>query len=79
MEATWARLRKPLEGVAEGLMRSVPESEAQAFATLYERHIETEEALVVPLVDRWLRPEDLHALGRAMALRRGAPLPGQLP
>jgi hemerythrin-like domain-containing protein len=73
MERVWARLRKPLEGIADGLMRNVAETDVQSFAAMYAHHIEMEEALVVPLVERWLQPGDYTALGRAMAQRRGAP------
>ena len=76
IDRIWARLRKPLEGIAEGLMRTLPETDVQAFTVLYKRHIETEETVIVPLIRQWLRPEDFTALGRAMAARRGAPFPG---
>src|SRR5687768_13448696 len=72
MENLWTRLRRPLEGIAEGLMRTIADTDVRAFTAAYAKHIEAEEALVVPLVDRWLQPEDLDALGRAMAARRGA-------
>lgn len=73
LERIWTRLRKPLESVAEGLMRAIAETDVQALIALYARHIEMEEALIVPLVERWLGPADLETLGRAMANRRGAP------
>ena len=72
MEDLWARLRRPLEGLAEGLMRTLADTDVRAFTAAYARHIEAEEGLVVPLVDRWLQPGDVEALGRAMAARRGA-------
>jgi pyridoxamine 5'-phosphate oxidase len=75
-ERVWQRLRKPLEGIADGLSRSIPEIDVQAFTTLYRRHIEAEEGLIVPLAQRWLTPNDLAHLGRAMANRRGAPFTG---
>ena len=73
MERVWARLRKPLESVVDGLMRTIPETDVQAFAALYARHIEMEESAIVPLVERWLTDEDFRKLGHAMADRRGAP------
>jgi hemerythrin-like domain-containing protein len=76
MERVWARLRKPLENIAEGLMRAIAETDVQALTTLYKHHIETEELVVVPLARRWLTESDLQRLGRAMAARRGAPFPG---
>ena len=75
IERIWARVRKPLEGVAEGLHRTIAETEVRAFSTLYARHIQAEEAVFRSLTERWLAPADLVALGRAMAERRGAPYP----
>lgn len=74
IERIWARLRKPLEGIAEGLMRPLPETDVHAFAALYARHITDEESIFRSMTERWLEEEDLRALGRAMAARRGAPL-----
>jgi hemerythrin-like domain-containing protein len=76
IERVWARLRKPLEGIADGLMRTIPETDVQALASLYRRHIEAEETVLLPLAQRWMTPHDLAALGRAMATRRGAAFPG---
>ena len=73
IERVWGRLRKPLEGVAEGLMRCIPETDVHAFATLYGRHIQSEEGVLRSLTERWLGSADLRALGSAMAERRGAP------
>jgi len=72
IERVWGRLRRPLEGVADGLMRTIPETDVQALITLYRRHIEAEETVLVPLAQRCMTPHDLAALGRAMATRRGA-------
>lgn len=73
IERVWARLRKPLEGIAEGFMRCLPQTDVHAFATLYAHHIHVEESVFRSLTERWLRAADLRALGRAMAERRGAP------
>jgi len=73
IERVWARLRKPLESVADGLMRNIPETDVHAFATLYARHIQAEEGVFRSLTERWLGKSDLVALGRSMAERRGAP------
>ena len=75
MENLWARLRRPLEGVAEGLMRTLPEADVEAFIALYQRHIEAEERVIVALMERWLGATDFAVLGRAMAARRGAQFP----
>lgn len=71
LEGAWARLRKPLEGIAEGLNRSLPAAEVATFCDGYARHIIAEEATLRGLVDRWLDEADRMALGRAMAARRG--------
>jgi len=76
IERVWLRLRKPLEALADGLMRTIPETDVRAFATLYARHIQTEESVFRSLTERWLGKSDLLALGRAMAERRGAPFIG---
>ena len=76
IERVWARVRKPLEGIADGLMRTVPETDVQALIALYRRHLEAEENVIVPLARRWLGPQDLATLGRAMATRRGVAFPG---
>jgi len=73
IERVWARLRKPLESVADGLQRAIPEGDVQAFDSLYARHIQAEESVFRSLTERWLTQRDFIALGRAMADRRGAP------
>lgn len=75
IDAMWARLRKPLEGLAEGLMRTLPEADVQTFAAAYAKHIAVEEAALRELIGRWLDARDLEALGRAMAARRGVTPP----
>ncbi len=75
IERIWSRLKRPLESIAEGFMRALPDTDLQAFITLYKRHIEAEETVIVPLAARWITQDDLAALGRAMAARRGAPFP----
>jgi hemerythrin-like domain-containing protein len=76
IERVWMRLRKPLEGIADGLMRTIPETDVQALVALYRRHLEAEETVLMPLARRCLTPKDLAALGRAMATRRGVAFPG---
>jgi hemerythrin-like domain-containing protein len=76
LEAAWARLRRPLEGIADGLTRQLAEADVQAFASGYARHIVTEEAALEEFFHRWLDEEDRVRLGRAMAARRKiAPAP----
>jgi hemerythrin-like domain-containing protein len=75
VDEVWTRVRKPLEGIAEGLMRTIPEPDLLALAALYSAHIHTEETELRAFFDRWLGPRDLEALGRAMAARRSVPFP----
>lgn len=49
---------------------------ARAFAETQRRHLGWENGLVLPLARKRLRPDDLDALGRNMAARRGIPYPG---
>jgi pyridoxamine 5'-phosphate oxidase len=71
LEAAWARIRKPLEGIADGLMRQLPAAQVQAFAKAYAHHIVTEESALSEFFQRWLQESDRAKLGRAMAARRG--------
>jgi hemerythrin-like domain-containing protein len=71
LEAAWARLRKPLEGISEGLTRTLPKDDVHGFVDAYARHILAEENTLEDLVDRWLDDGDRQVLGRAMAARRG--------
>lgn len=73
LESAWHRLRRPLEGIAEGFMRTLPQPEVQAFVDAYAHHILTEETTLREFVDRWLDDNDRMELGRAMAARRQRP------
>ena len=75
LEAAWQRIRKPLEGIAEGLVRPLPEADVQAFVEGYTRHILAEENTLREFFDRWLDDGDRQALGRSMAARRGVASP----
>ena len=70
LESAWARLKRPLEGIAEGLPRTLPTAEVQAFVDAYANHILTEENALKEFFDRWLGDEDRRALGLSMAARR---------
>jgi hemerythrin-like domain-containing protein len=70
LEAAWARLRKPLEGIADGLTRTLPGADVQAFVDAYAHHILTEENTLKAFFDRWLHEEDRRNLGHSMAARR---------
>jgi hemerythrin-like domain-containing protein len=69
----WSRLRKPLEAIAEGLVRTLPEDDVNAFVSGYAHHIVTEETALGEFFNRWLDETDREALGRTMAARRSTP------
>ena len=75
LEAAWHRLRRPLEGIAEGLTRHLPQSDVQEFTEAYARHILTEERVLQAFFERWVDDADRAALGRSMAARRSVTLP----
>jgi len=75
LEAAWHHLKKPLEGVAEGLMRQLPETDVHAFASAYANHIVAEEIALREFFQRWVDDRDREALGRSMAARRNVPYP----
>ena len=70
LESGWAKLRKPLEAIAEGLSRHLPAADVDAFAQAYLAHILFEEATIKALFDRWLGEADRRTLGLAMSARR---------
>jgi hemerythrin-like domain-containing protein len=76
LESAWPRLRKPLEGIAEGLVRQLPADDVHAFVAAYTSHILVEETTLKEFFDRWLGDEDRQALGRSMAARRHLSPPG---
>ena len=73
LEAAWARLKRPLEGIADGLTRQLPETEVAAFTQAYTHHIVAEEHALTEFFNRWLDDADRAALGRSMAARRTSP------
>jgi hemerythrin-like domain-containing protein len=66
----WAAMRTRLELVADGRDAEIPEAQAKEFAAAYERHIQLEEAELLPLAKRLLDPVTLARVGHAMAERR---------
>ena len=75
MEQAWARLRKPLQAIAEGIPKPLPVADVEAFRAIYATHIPAEDAAIPDLVRRYLNSADLEALGKSMAARRGVALP----
>ena len=78
LEAAWARLRKPLEAIAEGLSRALAETDVHAFVSAYAHHILSEEVNLLEFCNRWLTDADRENLGRAMAARRKVAPPPRL-
>ncbi|MBC8024002.1 MAG: hemerythrin domain-containing protein [Burkholderiales bacterium] len=66
----WARLRKPLEAIADGMTRTLQATEVREFVDAYKRHIAAEEESLPELFDRWIDERDRAALGRSMRDRR---------
>ena len=66
----WTRLRKPLDGIADGLPRTLSASDVNEFVNAYRIHIAFEEDTLGPLVAKWLDDSDRGALGRSMQARR---------
>ena len=71
METCWPKVRKPLQGIAEGLPKSLDAGDVRAFCAIYETHIPAEDGAIPDLVKRYFSAADLESLGRAMAARRG--------
>ena len=72
VQAQWLKLRKPLEGIADGLTRVPAANAVHDFVGAYARHILVEESALQELFNRWLDADDRKALGRAMSARRTA-------
>ena len=78
LEASWARLKKPLEAIGDGISRPLPETQVHAFVCAYAHHILSEERNLLEFCNRWLTDADRETLGRAMAARRKVPPPPRL-
>lgn len=75
MEVTWRNLRPCLLGLAEGTGNALPPDLLEPFITAYVRHIQLENSELLPLAQRLLTPEQLHAMGKSMASRRNVAYP----
>ena len=70
LEALWSKLRRPLEGIAEGLTRPLAAADVHAFTTVYRKHIAAEEAVLQEFFRRWIGEAERRELGRRMSDRR---------
>ena len=75
LEALWHDLRESLSQIANGQAVDLPAAQVQAFVTAYTRHIEKEDAELLPLATRLLSDADIARVGKAMRVRRGIFLP----
>jgi hemerythrin-like domain-containing protein len=71
LERCWAGLRKQLRQVADGQAAALGEAGVASFVRLYEQHIATEEAELLPMAARLLSETELDRIGLAMRVRRG--------
>lgn len=74
MEAAWLRLRQPLLDITEGHTTTLDASAVRNFSSVYERHIDLENAQLLPLSARLLSAGQINDLGNKMAARRGVKL-----
>jgi hemerythrin-like domain-containing protein len=70
MERTWRGLRRPLEGLAEGMHRRLPADLVAYFRAIHSMHISAEESNLHLSAALNLLPADRAALGRGMVARR---------
>jgi len=70
MDRAWKALRRPLEGIAEGISRALPADLMQFFRNLHATHIALEESSFHLEAARSLLPVDRATLGRGMVARR---------
>jgi hemerythrin-like domain-containing protein len=75
MESGWARARAVLDAIAQGQLQALAPSQAadvDAFAALYQSHIEAEEGVAYPAAQALLDEATVRAMGQEMAARRNA-------
>lgn len=75
LDAMWASLRPLVLAIAAGQESDLSVELAQSFAEATERHIDTEEAELLPLARRVLAEPLLARVGASMARRRGVARP----
>ena len=75
MKPSWSKIRKPLQGIADGIAKPLALADVEAFRALYVEHIPAEEQAVTDLARRYLNAADLETLGKSMAARRGVAFP----
>lgn len=71
LEKRWADMRPRLAAMSEGGEGGLTEDLAERFEETYLRHIELEEAELLPLARRVLPRDAVSRLGKSMSRRRG--------
>ena len=71
LENRWARMRTPLQAVAQGQAATLTAQEVEAFVTGYRAHILREDTELLPMAQRLLGTQALLHMGQAMRNRRG--------
>ena len=71
MAALWRTLDAELARVAQGERVELTRNAIDRFATMYYHHIDAEERVLLPAMERALSAQDWETIGRAMAERRG--------
>jgi len=71
LAALWREVDALLARVCSGERVAIAPELAARFAAAYDRHIETEEGVILTALRRVLRPADWQQVGRSMAGRRG--------
>jgi hypothetical protein len=70
MDRAWRALRRPLQAIAEGVRRTLPDDLVRYFRAEHASHIAFEEGALHLVATRALNPTDRSALARGMAARR---------
>ncbi len=73
MNAAWRYLRRPLEGLAEGVKRELPDDLVSYFRALFAIHIPAEEAGLHRLAHRVLQRRDRSLLAQRIGTRFADP------
>jgi pyridoxamine 5'-phosphate oxidase len=71
MAGLWRSLDAALAAIAGGQSIVLDAQQCDRFESLYRRHIEVEEQIILPALKRRLKADDWSAIGRTMAERRG--------
>jgi hemerythrin-like domain-containing protein len=79
MATLWRELDDVLARISAGQQATLDAALVSSFAATYEAHIEAEETIVLPALQRVLGPADWASVGRSMAERRGLDWKIELP